>query len=315
MSLRELKEHLFTIPDHPDWIPYRTSYYKESWGFCLSHRQYQDLRDEEYDVVIDSSFTDGHLSYAEYYLPGEISDEVLISCHACHPSLCNDNLSGIAVATYLAKLLQAQPRRYSYRFLFLPVTIGAITWLALNKQNVAKVKHGFVMTGVGDEGAFTYKRTRRGDAEIDAVFAHVMQHLGDPYELTDFIPYGYDERQYGSPGFNLPIGCFMRRANGRYPEYHTSADNLDFVKPASLVRSLEVVHSVIEVLESNRRYLNTTPYCEPQLGKRGLYRTIGGTVTGLSAEMALLWVLNLSDGNTPYCKLPSVLDCHFQPSK
>ena len=296
MSLRELKEHLFTIPDHPDWIPYRTSYYKESWGFCLSHRQYQDLRDEEYDVVIDSSFTDGQLSYAEYYLPGETSDEVLISCHACHPSLCNDNLSGIAVATYLAKLLQAQPRRYSYRFLFLPVTIGAITWLALNKQNVVKVKHGFVMTGVGDEGAFTYKRTRRGDAEIDAVFAHVMQHLGDPYELTDFIPYGYDERQYGSPGFNLPIGCFMRRANGRYPEYHTSADNLDFVKPASLVRSLEVVHSVIEVLESNRRYLNTTPYCEPQLGKRGLYRTIGGTVTGLSAEMALLWVLNLSDG-------------------
>ena len=176
------------------------------------------------------------------------------------------------------------------------MTIGAITWLALNKQNLVKVKHGFVMTGVGDEGAFTYKRTRRGDAEIDAVFAHVVQHLGDPCELTDFIPYGYDERQYGSPGFNLPIGCFMRRANGRYPEYHLSADNLDFVKPASLVRSLEVVHSVIEVLESNRRYLNTTPYCEPQLGKRGLYRPIGGTVTGLSAEMALLWVLNLSDG-------------------
>ena len=214
MSLRELKEHLFTIPDHPDWIPYRTSYYKESWGFCLTHRQYEDLRDEEYDVVIDSSLTDGHLSYAEYYMPGETSDEVLISCHACHPSLCNDNLSGIAVATYLAKLLQAQSRRYSYRFLFLPVTIGAITWLALNMQNVAKIKHGFVMTGVGDEGAFTYKRTRRGNAEIDAVFAHVLQHFGNSYELTDFIPYGYDERQFGSPGFNLPVGCFMGEPMG-----------------------------------------------------------------------------------------------------
>lgn len=176
------------------------------------------------------------------------------------------------------------------------MTIGAITWLALNRQHVTKIKHGFVMTGVGDEGAFTYKTSRRGNAEIDAVFAHVLQHLGESYELTDFIPYGYDERQFGSPGFNLPVGCFMRRANGRYSEYHTSADNLDFVKPVSLARSLEVVHSVVEVLESNRKYLNTAPHCEPQLGKRGLYRTVGGTVTDRSSEMAFLWVLNLSDG-------------------
>lgn len=296
MSLRELKEHLFTLPDHPDWIPYRTSYYKESWGFCLSHRQYQALRDEEYDVVIDSSLKNGHLSYGEYYIPGETAEEVLISCHACHPSLCNDNLSGIAVATFLAKALQARSRRYSYRFLFLPVTIGAITWLALNRHQVSKIKHGFVMTGVGDEGAFTYKKSRGGNADIDAVFAHVLRYSGESFEITEFIPYGYDERQYGSPGFNLPVGCFMRRANGRYPEYHTSADNLDFVKPASLLRSLQVVQSVVEVLESNRGYVNTAPYCEPQLGKRGLYRTIGGNVTGRSAEMALLWVLNLSDG-------------------
>jgi aminopeptidase-like protein len=296
MPLRELREHLFTLPDHPEWIPYRTSYYKESWGFCLSHRQYQELHEDEYDVVIDSSLKEGHLTYGEYYLPGETSDEVLISCHACHPSLCNDNLSGIAVATFLAKALQIKSHRYSYRFLFLPVTIGAITWLALNRQQVSKIKHGFVMTGVGDEGSFTYKRTRRGNADIDAVFTHVLQHSGEAYEVSDFIPYGYDERQYGSPGFNLPVGCFMRRANGRYPEYHTSADNLDFVKPASLERSLEMIHSVVEVLESNRSYVNTAPYCEPQLGKRGLYRTIGGTITGRSAEMALLWVLNLSDG-------------------
>ncbi|HRB81651.1 MAG TPA: DUF4910 domain-containing protein [Nitrospira sp.] len=296
MPLRELKAHLFTLPDNPDWIPYRTSYYKESWGFCLSHRKYLDLRDEDYDVVIDSSLKPGHLTYGEYYLPGDTTEEVLISCHACHPSLCNDNLSGIAVATFLAKSLQTGSRRYSYRFLFLPVTIGAITWLALNQQKVSNIKHGFVLTGVGDEGGFTYKKSRDGNADIDAAFAHVLQHSGESFEVTEFIPYGYDERQYGSPGFNLPVGCFMRRANGGYPEYHTSADNLDFVKPTSLSRSLQVVQSVVEVLESNRGYVNMSPYCEPQLGKRGLYRTIGGSVTGQSAEMALLWVLNLSDG-------------------
>jgi len=296
VSLADLKAHLFTLPDHPEWIPYRTSYYKQTWGFCLSHRQYLELQDEEYDVVIDSSLEKGHLAYGEYYLPGETEEEVLISCHACHPSLCNDNLSGIAVATFLAKSLQACPRRYSYRFLFLPVTIGAITWLALNQRHVSNIKHGFVLTGVGDEGGFTYKKSRVGTAGIDAAFAHVLRHSGDPFEITEFIPYGYDERQYGSPGFNLPVGCFMRRANGAYPEYHTSADNLDFVKPQSLSRSLEIVRSVVGVLESNRGYVNTSPYCEPQLGKRGLYRSIGGNVTGRSAEMALLWVLNQSDG-------------------
>lgn len=296
MPLRELKAHLFTLPDHPDWIPYRTSYYKESWGFCLSHRQYLELRDEDYEVVIDSSLKPGHLTYGEYYLPGDTAEEVLISCHACHPSLCNDNLSGIAVATFLAKSLQTAPRRYSYRFLFLPVTIGAITWLALNQQEVSNIKHGFVLTGVGDEGGFTYKKSRDGQADIDAAFAHVLRHCGEPFEITEFIPYGYDERQYNSPGFNLPVGCFMRRANGGYPEYHTSADNLDFVKSTSLARSLQVAQAVVEVLESNRGFVNTSPHCEPQLGKRGLYRTIGGNVTGRSAEMALLWVLNLSDG-------------------
>lgn len=296
MSLRDLKAHLFTLPDRPDWIPYRTSYYKESWGFCLTHHQFLDLQDEDYDVVIDSSLKEGHLTYGEYYIPGESTDEVLISCHACHPSLCNDNLSGIAVAAFLAKSLQRGSRRYSYRFLFLPVTIGAITWLALNQPRTSHIKHGFVLTGVGDEGGFTYKKSREGHAEIDAAFAHVLRHSGESFTITDFIPYGYDERQYGSPGFNLPVGCFMRRANGTYPEYHTSADNLGFVKPASLLRSLLVTQSVIEVLESNREYVNTLPYCEPQLGKRGLYRAIGGNVTGRSAEMAFLWVLNLSDG-------------------
>ena len=297
VGLNELKEHLFTLPDHPDWIPYRTSYYKETWGFCLTHREYLELQDEEYDVCIDSSLEPGHLTYGEYHLPGETSDEVLISCHTCHPSLCNDNLSGIAVSTFLAKIISARPRRYSYRFLFTPVTIGAITWLALNENHLSRIKHGFVVTGVGDEGPFTYKKSRRGNAEIDLVFGHVLKHVGARYELGEFIPYGYDERQYGSPAFNLPVGCFMRQAHGRYPQYHTSADNLEFVRAESLGQSLDVALSVIDVLEANAVYVNMAPKCEPQLGKRGLYRAIGGALTGRSGEMALLWVLNLSDGS------------------
>ena len=176
LALAELKQHLFTIPDRPDWIPYRTSYYKESWGFCLSHNQFNQLQDEEYDVCIDASLTEGHLTYGEYCLPGQMQDEVLISAHVCHPSLCNDNLSGIAVATFLAEWLASQPRHYSYRFLFIPGTIGSITWLSQHQQQVSRIKHGLVLTGVGDAGFCTYKKSRRGDAEIDRAMAHVLKH-------------------------------------------------------------------------------------------------------------------------------------------
>ena len=296
MPLGELKEHLHSLPDRPDWVPYRTSYYKESWGFCLSHKQLQELRDTEYDVCIDASLTQGSLTYGEYFLPGELQDEVLISAHVCHPSLCNDNLSGIAVATFLAEWLRTQPRRYSYRCLFIPGTIGSITWLSRNQQQAARIKHGLVLTGVGDAGAFTYKRSRRGDTEIDRAMAHVLKHSGHSYHLADFIPYGYDERQYCSPGFDLAVGCFSRTPHSQYPEYHTSADNMEFVKPQSLAESLKCCRQAVEVLEHNKVYLNQNPHCEPQLGRRGLYRGIGGQAGEKSMEMALLWVLNLSDG-------------------
>lgn len=297
LSLEELKEHLFTLPEHPDWIPYRTAYYKEDWGFCLTHKQFMSLDPGEYEVVIDSSLAPGHLTYGECYLPGETSDEVLVSCHICHPSLCNDNLSGIAVSTFLAKAIGEISHRYSYRFLFVPGTIGSISWLCINEGHVSKVKHGFVAACLGDPGPFTYKKSRRGDADIDKAMLSVLRDSGRPFRTIDFVPYGYDERQYGSPGFDLPVGCLMRTPYGEYPEYHTSADNLNLVGPMQLGESLSIGASVLHVLECNRKYRNLNPKCEPQLGRRGLYGKIGGASDAKIKQLALLWVLNLSDGN------------------
>ena len=294
MPLEELKQHLFTLPEHPDWIPFRTSYYKENWGFCLSQNQLMELTEDQYEVVIDSSLESGLLTYGEYVLQGETSDEVLISCHICHPSLANDNLSGIAMATFLAKYLRQVSLRYSYRFLFIPSTIGSITWLALNENRLCNIKHGLVVACVGDPGKFTYKKSRRGNADIDRAVTYTLRHSDQEYEILEFSPYGYDERQFCSPGFNLPVGCFMRTPYGRYPEYHTSADNLGFVQPASLADSLLHCVSVIYILENNKHYVNQNSKGEPQLGKRGLYR---GYPNGGVEDLALLWVLNLSDGN------------------
>jgi aminopeptidase-like protein len=296
LRLEELREHLFTLPDRPEWIPYRTSYYTENWGFCLSHKQFQELQDGEYEVYIDASLENGYLTYGEYYLPGDTTDEVLLSCHICHPSLCNDNLSGIALVAFLAKYLGARARRYSYRFLFIPGTIGSITWLCRNEARITKIKHGFVVAGVGDAGNFTYKRSRRGDTEIDRIFSHVLKHSGKDYTIIDFFPYGYDERQFCSPGFNLPVGCLMRTPHGQYPEYHTSADKLDFIQATSLADSFSKCLSVIGVLEHNKLYVNQNPKCEPQLGKRTLYGAIGGQTDRRTGELAMLWVLNLADG-------------------
>lgn len=296
VTLEELKKHLFTVPDYPDLIPYRTSYYREDWGFCLSHNQYLGLKDDSYKVFIDSSLDDGYLTYGEYFIQGDSSDEVLISCHLCHPSLCNDNLSGIAISTFLAKTLTQFNCRYSYRFLFVPSTIGSITWLSLNEHRISNIKHGLVLSCLGDPGHMTYKKSRQNDAEIDRVVAHSFKHLTDEHKIINFSPYGYDERQYCSPGFNLPVGCLMRSPNGSFPEYHTSADNLEFVQPQYLEDSFSVCLSILRILESNRIYVNQNPKCEPRLGKRGLYRGVGGQAQAELNELALLWVLNLSDG-------------------
>jgi aminopeptidase-like protein len=296
-TLSELRKHLFSLPDRPDWIPYRTSYYTEAWGFCVRHRQLESLTDGEYEVCINATLSDGFLSYGEYLIPGASADEVLISCHVCHPSLCNDNLSGIAVASRLAAHIADMPQhRYSYRFLFIPGTIGSITWLARNETHAGRIKHGLVVTCVGDTGPFTYKKSRRGDAEIDRAVAHVLKTAHPYYTIQDFFPYGYDERQYCSPGFDLPVGCLMRSPHGSFPEYHTSADNLDFVRADKLEESLGCCQQVVEVLEQNRTYRSLNPKCEPQLGKRGLYAAIGGDKDSAKRQLAMLWVLNLADG-------------------
>jgi len=296
MSLGELKPHLFTIPQNPDWIPYRTSYYQQNWGFCLSHNQMLALEDVEYEVCIESTLQDGHLTYGECYLPGQSNDEILISCHACHPSLANDNLSGLTVATALAELLAGQKLRYSYRFLFIPGTIGAITWLARNREAAGRIRHGLVLTCIGDKGPFHYKKSRRGDTEIDRAAAHVLTHGTKSSTVLDFSPDGYDERQYCSPGFNLAVGCLMRSVWGTFPEYHTSADNLEFIHPQQLAESLRVCASIVDVLENNLRCRRLSPCCEPQLGRRGLHLSSSGESAAVEFK-ARLWVLNLSDGD------------------
>jgi aminopeptidase-like protein len=295
LVLAELKEHLHTLPEHPDWIPYKTSYYQPAWGFCMAHNAMLALADGEYEVRIDSTLEDGSLTYGECFLPGTSSEEILISAHSCHPSLANDNLSGIGVATFLAQEIAKREHRFSYRFIFAPGTIGAIAWLARNRETAQRVRHGLVLTCIGDVGGFHYKKSRRGDAEIDRAIAHVLKHCGEMSEILDFSPNGYDERQYCSPGFNLPVGCLMRSVWGTFPEYHTSADNLEFISPESLARSMQVCASVFDLLEGNRTYRNLSSYCEPQLGRRGLYRSIGEEPMAVQMN-ARLWVLNLSDG-------------------
>jgi aminopeptidase-like protein len=295
MSLDKLRPHLYTIPEHPDWIPNKTSYYQPQWGFCLSEHQMRALEDREYEVCIDSTLKDGHLTYGECYLPGRTSAEVLISCHACHPSLANDNLSGLTVATALAESLSGCNLRYSYRFLFIPGTIGAIAWLAKNREATERIRHGLVLTCLGDSSNFHYKKSRQGNAEVDRAASHVLRHYAGSNGILEFSPYGYDERQYCSPGFNLAVGCLMRSLPGVFPEYHTSADNLEFIHPAQLAGSLRICAAIFDVLEHNQRFRNLNPYCEPQLGRRNLFRATGGDSIGLETN-ARLWALNLSDG-------------------
>ena len=292
----ELLAHLHSLPEQPRWIPYRSSYYEERWGFCVEHERLQQLSEAAYDVCIDAQLEDGALSYGEARIAGASDEEFLLSCHTCHPSLCNDNLSGVALTAQLAKLLTPLALRYSYRFLFIPGTIGSIVWLSRNRERAPRIRHGLVVACVGDAGAFHYKRSRRGDAEIDRAAALVLRSAGAPFTLCEFSPYGYDERQYCSPGFDLPVGSLTRTPNGRFAEYHTSADDLGFVAAPWLAESLRRYLDVIEVVEGNARYVSANPHCEPQLGRRGIYRTLGGLPDPERAQMAMLWVLNLSDG-------------------
>ncbi len=297
-DLATLDRHLHSLPDQPAAIPYRTSYYDEAWGFCLTDEQRRALEPGEYRVRIDSRHTDGSLTYGEVFLPGRTDEEILITTHICHPSLANDNLSGIAVATFLARHFASRlaDLHYGIRIVFIPGTIGAITWLAENPERHSNIVGGLVLSGIGDSGPLTYKKSRRGDGLIDKLLPEVMLRENIAHEIKDYIPYGYDERQFCSPGLNLPMGCLMRTPFGEYPEYHSSGDNLDFISAAQLSESLAAVVKVLEAAQLERRYENLQPDCEPQLGRRGLYAAIGGDNDQKQSQMAILWMLAYSDG-------------------
>lgn len=327
ISLSELKKYIHTIPEKPDLIPYVTSYYSENWGFCMSHNQFLNLKEGEYHVIINSKLESGNLTYGEYLIPGKSTDEILLSCYICHPSMCNDNLSGVVLLTMLAKYLQNYKNNYSIRFLFIPETIGAITWLHINERNISKIKHGLIATCLGDSGNLTYKKTRSGNEEIDKTVVNVLKKSDKKFRVLDFFPWGSDERQFCSPEFNLPIGSLFRSIYGtnEFPEYHTSGDNLNFMSVKSLTESFSTYLSILFELENDFhlqsdksnlsknlithskketsksvKYLNLNPKCEPQLGKRGIYHQIGGqesTMKERKMEFEILWILNLSDGN------------------
>lgn len=296
MRLDALRAHLHTLPDRPDWIPYRTSYYRRTWGFCLTHRQLEALPDGEYDVRIDSRIEPGSLTYAEHFVPGATREEILISTHICHPSLANDNCTGIATLAALASALgQSGGHHFSYRLLFAPGTIGAITWLARNEAAVARIVGGLVIGLLGDPGSLTYKRSRQGDSAMDRIASDTLLQLDPHARVEHFSPYGYDERQYCSPGIDLAVGRLTRSANEAYAEYHTSADNLSLLRREALGQSLLALATILRRFEANTRYVNRIPKCEPRLGKRGLFRSVGGRNPG-ELEYAYLWLLNQSDG-------------------
>ncbi|MDF7799391.1 DUF4910 domain-containing protein [Pontiellaceae bacterium B1224] len=296
VSLDELKKHLFTLPDQPDWVPYRTSYHNRNWGFCMADRQFQTLEEGDYEVFIDSDLEPGALTYGEVLIPGRSEKEVLLVTHVCHPSLCNDNLSGIAIAAKLIQQLAERDLKYSYRILFLPATIGAITWLSRNQEKLGRIQLGLVLCLLGDAGPLRYKKSRQGNSQIDRVMQRVLKASGQAFQSLEFSPYGYDERQFCSPAFNLPIGRLSRAVHGEFPEYHSSADNLDFVKEDALEASLAVMERFVDAVERADVYINLKPECEPQLGRRGLFKAIGGQSETKDFQMALLWVLNQSDG-------------------
>lgn len=305
LSLDALQPHLHSLPDQPEAIPYRTSYFNETWGFCLPHRLRESLPEGEYRVVVQAALEPGSLSYGEIFLPGESDREILISTHVCHPSLANDNLSGITVAIHLAAHFAAAPgaRRYGLRFVFVPGTIGAITWLASNEHKIPNIEAGLVLSGVGDAGPLTYKNSRHGAGLMDRLLGSRLAALGSG-EVRPYLPYGYDERQYCSPGIDIAAGCLMRTPYGEYPEYHTSGDDLSLITADSLADTFDVCRAVLDDVQCVETYLNLNPKCEPQLGRRGLYDAVGGDNQSKTAQLAMLWLLSYSDG------AHSTLDIH-----
>ncbi len=298
MTLDELRPHLHSLPEQPSAIPYITSYYKDTWGFCLSHDELKNLPDGIYRVVVDTELYAGHVEVGEAVLPGTCNDEVVFSTYLCHPSMANDQLSGPLVVAYAYERIAAMPnRRLTYRFVIAPETIGAICYLSERGDHLKKhLVAGYLMACLGDKGKFVYKLSRRENTLADRAAKIALRDLGD-YGVVGFDPSnGSDERQYCSPGFNLPFGGLSRTLYGLYSQYHTSLDNKDFIDFDALAGSVDATMAIVNALESNLVWRNTVQCCEPQLGPRGLYRSIG-TRDRLTGSMeAMMWLLNLADG-------------------
>lgn len=300
MSWQELEPYLWTIPEFENRIPYRTGYFRDIWGFCLSEKQKRSIADLDrtYQVVIESEIKPGALSYAECVIPGDSDRTVLLYAHCCHPSLANDNLSGLVIATYLARALKKRkPKlKHTYRIVMAPATIGAIAWLSQNESLATQIDYGLILTLLGDSGNLTYKRSRRTTSPIDRIAETVVNECGGT--IREFTPSGYDERQFCSPGFDLPVGCLMRTPPGEFDEYHTSADNLEFVQPQYLEHSLATVLRMVEQIEANVIPVSLRPKGEPRLGEYGLYKAFGEAGHTAEIQTAVMWILNQADGTT-----------------
>ena len=299
ISLKDLKEHLYTLPDQPDAIPYITSYYKERWGFCLSQDQCDQLEDGEYYVKVDTKHFDGVLNYGELIIPGKSSQEIFLSTYICHPSMANNELSGPTVVTYLAKwLLELEQLDYTYRIVFIPETIGSITYLSLHHDYMKKnIISGFNVSCVGDERAYSYLPSRNGKTLSDSVAKHVLKHTDSNFKSYSWLDRGSDERQYCAPGIDLPIASIMRTKYGQYPEYHTSLDDLEsVVTPNGLDGGYWALRRAIEAVEKNKKY-HVTVFCEPQMGKRGLYPTLSTKKSGEEVRL-MMDLISLCDGKT-----------------
>ena len=296
MALADLEPYLHV--GGPDTIPYRTAFFADKWGFCLSQNQYDQMQQgrEPFHVCIDAKRFDGSLTIGEAELKGESDEVVIIWTHTCHPSLANDNVSGIAAAAGLYRKLEMSRRKFTYRFVFAPATIGAITWLAKNENSLGQIKFGLVLCLLGDERGFTFKTTRRTDHLIDRCLQLIASTHLQPIDVIPFSPIGYDERQFCSPGIDLPFARISRATENGYPEYHSSGDSLSLISENRIMESVDMVYSVLKTAEDNCLPINTSPKCEPRLGSAGLFARHGEERANSASQRSILWTLNLSDG-------------------
>ena len=314
IAYHELLPHLHTLPDLPEAIPYLTSYYKENWGFCLSHNEFLKLPEEgNYKVYINSTLEQGSLTYGDFLLKGETEEEILFSTYLCHPSMANNELSGPLVMAFLYQKINKLPRRrYTYRFIIAPETIGIIAYLAAKGLYIKEnIKAGYVITCAGDDGVYTYKRSKENNADVNKIAEHVLKYSGKPYKVIDFAIGGSDERQYCSPGFNMPVGSLMRTKYQAYKEYHTSFDNKSFISFEAMNETIETYFSLVRAFELNDTYLNKIPFCEPQLSKRGLYTALGGQKQRTMALSKRLHLLSFADGKTSLLEIAERMNCNL----